>query len=784
MKFGMRILKYLTCVFAGALLLGTVVSAASAPEQGAEELQYVDVSANVIKLGGLYETAEGGYVSARPKMLSPEEETANAIKETIATGLRNGDAAINIASYGLSPAQLYDYYTQVLNENPDFIYVRGYSYSYTLNGEETVVTVVRPKTSIMYTRENAEELMAKAQEIVDGMPASFTDEQKILYLHDYLVTHCQYDIPTLSLTQKQIQEQELGKFNAYNALIEGTAVCQGYSEAMVLLGKYAGLDIKIVTSENKNHAWNMIRLDNVYYFIDCTWDDPTGDWYPTFCRHVNLLRSSDGMAETSHRKYYQAILDTDTPETIAEKEAYNEANWVNEDWTCGGLGNVVDYCMESKKFDSWYWSTVKSAIPFLGDTCAYAKGDVFGKVYLRKADGTEQEVSVTDLSHWNVWNGGGYFWTENYASFTTFGNHFFFSTPTKIISLSKDGSFGTIYELDSSATGYIYGILEGAAGIDLWIGEAPTGSFTKNGIEVSLVDNNIRCTSMSVSLRDNLALTFKAKKDLFTEGYGVPYMVFNFNGREVTVQAKEVGTFYTFTYPNISPQQIGDDVTGTMYVMYGKYLIPCRTQTYSVQRYCDKALETEGVKNTLSTLIVDLLNYGAAAQEYTGYRMDALVNANVTATQQSFATDERAFNSVYGGSGEATMTDIKFKKVALVLSETVAIRYGFTAPNGVSGVTLKIEDEQGHSWTLGESSFVQDETDPTLYFVTFRKFEANRMSDRVLATLWKDGKHSKTLNYSIESYASGVKPNDTALFKLVKYMMKYGDAANAYKPSN
>ena len=223
-------------------------------------------------------------------------------------------------------------------------------------------------------------------------------------------------------------------------------------------------------------------------------------------------------------------------------------------------------------------------------------------------------------------------------------------------------------------------------------------------------------------------------------------------------------------------------MTGTMYVRNGGVLIKGKTQTYSVQLYCEKALENKTVNNTLNTLLVDLLNYGAAAQEYAGYRTDALVNANVNDLQKSWATDGRTYTSLYGGSGDATMTDIKFKKVALVLSETVAIRYGFTAPNGVSGITLKVEDEKGHSWTFGESSFVQDETDPTLYYVTFRKFEANRMSDGVLATLWKDGKHSKTLNYSIESYASGVKSTDTALYKLVTSMMKYGDAAKKYKP--
>ena len=78
---------------------------------------------------------------------------------------------------------------------------------------------------------------------------------------------------------------------------------------------------------------------------------------------------------------------------------------------------------------------------------------------------------------------------------------------------------------------------------------------------------------------------------------------------------------------------------------------------------------------------------------------------------------------------------------------------------------------------------MQDETDSELYYVTFRGLAANRMSDRVLATLWKDGKQSKSMSYSIETYASTIKEeDDAALYKLVNYMMRYGDAAKAYHP--
>lgn len=69
--------------------------------------------------------------------------------------------------------------------------------------------------------------------------------------------------------------------NAYGALVEGKAVCEGYAEAYQFLLQCAGLQSFIVTGSSMNpatgipegHAWNMVRVDGRYYHVDLTWDD-------------------------------------------------------------------------------------------------------------------------------------------------------------------------------------------------------------------------------------------------------------------------------------------------------------------------------------------------------------------------------------------------------------------------------------------------------------------------------------------------------------------------------
>ena len=69
--------------------------------------------------------------------------------------------------------------------------------------------------------------------------------------------------------------------NAYGALVEGKAVCEGYAEALQCLLQRVGIQsvqvygygINPTTGGKENHAWNIVRLDGEYYLVDLTWND-------------------------------------------------------------------------------------------------------------------------------------------------------------------------------------------------------------------------------------------------------------------------------------------------------------------------------------------------------------------------------------------------------------------------------------------------------------------------------------------------------------------------------
>ena len=73
-------------------------------------------------------------------------------------------------------------------------------------------------------------------------------------------------------------EENEGAQDPFNALIDKTAVCGGYSNLYRLLLSNAGINAFQITGKTSNktflyHAWNLARLDGTWCYIDPTWDD-------------------------------------------------------------------------------------------------------------------------------------------------------------------------------------------------------------------------------------------------------------------------------------------------------------------------------------------------------------------------------------------------------------------------------------------------------------------------------------------------------------------------------
>lgn len=117
-------------------------------------------------------------------------------------------------------------------------------------------------------KEMQKEIDEVASKIVTEIKGKTNDKMEMLtLLHDKLCNMVTY--------YNEPIDQDL-LYTVYGALVWGYTVCEGYARSMRYLCKQLDIDCIIVTgtSKNEQHMWNMVRLDNEWYHIDLTWNDP------------------------------------------------------------------------------------------------------------------------------------------------------------------------------------------------------------------------------------------------------------------------------------------------------------------------------------------------------------------------------------------------------------------------------------------------------------------------------------------------------------------------------
>lgn len=111
----------------------------------------------------------------------------------------------------------------------------------------------------------------KTDAILGKMPAGLTRYGKYLYLADALCDMCQYDFANEDVLSDPSQGLTLYPYGLRGPFEDGAAVCFGYAHAYTALCSHAGLFCNTIVAGE--HAWNLIRLNGEYYYLDVTWMD-------------------------------------------------------------------------------------------------------------------------------------------------------------------------------------------------------------------------------------------------------------------------------------------------------------------------------------------------------------------------------------------------------------------------------------------------------------------------------------------------------------------------------
>ncbi len=167
---------------------------------------------------------------------------------------------------GLDEGSIDRIFQCVMADHPEYFYVDGYQYTRYISLGRTVKIELSGTYNI-----SLEEAVKRQQEIREGaealladLPPESGDYEKVLYIYETVIRRTEYD-------QSAPDNQ-----NIYSVLAEGASVCQGYAKAVQYLLNGLGVECTLVLGQvdgGEGHAWNLVKADGEYYYVDATWGD-------------------------------------------------------------------------------------------------------------------------------------------------------------------------------------------------------------------------------------------------------------------------------------------------------------------------------------------------------------------------------------------------------------------------------------------------------------------------------------------------------------------------------
>lgn len=184
--------------------------------------------------------------------------------------------------------------------------------SYQYIGDTVIDSTLTVRIHYLETMAMLDAVNAKVEEVLAELGVEGkSDYKKVKLIHDYIVNNTKYQFGSNCYT-------------AYGALLEGRAVCQGYAQLAYKMMTEAGLTCYVIIGQANNgsriedHAWNLVKVGKKWYYLDTTWDDPSGG--EDILRYDYFLIGSEQM-DQDHAAF------TGQEERIAKVSRKNHKKW-------------------------------------------------------------------------------------------------------------------------------------------------------------------------------------------------------------------------------------------------------------------------------------------------------------------------------------------------------------------------------------------------------------------------------------------------------------------------
>lgn len=209
----------------------------------------------------------------------------------------------NINTIVIKNADSYNRLCELILYNDDLAFNLG-GIAASTNGSCSTFTPTYAVDNFTYSlmldgmQKRAEQIAKQARKIKD-------EYSRIEFIHDEIVKNTEY-------FPENDPEAYVGYTHyAYGALVEGKAVCQGYSAAFSYVCRLSNIQCITVygTSRGESHSWNKVLCDGKWYNVDLTWDDPVSNFKDNISYSYFMLSDS----EIAKDHTVKAVAGTDIP---------------------------------------------------------------------------------------------------------------------------------------------------------------------------------------------------------------------------------------------------------------------------------------------------------------------------------------------------------------------------------------------------------------------------------------------------------------------------------------
>ncbi|MEE3392841.1 MAG: leucine-rich repeat protein [Lachnospiraceae bacterium] len=361
-----------------------------------------------------------------------QEEVMKQLHEMIVSGFKNHDQDVDISGLKLeynteNSALLQKVYSQVRYSEPELYYI-GKSVSFEYISGQGGSMYSKIKLSYSDYPYNDVKFKNAISTIESQIDTDWSDVRKALFVHDYLITHTEYSSDT----------DDSSVYTAYGCLVNGNAVCEGYSLAYKLILNDVGVKCDTITSDENGHEWNMVTIDGNNYYVDITNDDPINcNMY--YCSHDNFMLSRSAFQKQENHNYSK------------------------KDWIDSAGQNVYEKKTDAS-YENAFWKDCNSKIISIGDKAAYVDNihetDPYHVYLYDFSSNTTMAAFENTDDYWEVAGNKSRYYVGNFVKLETDGRYFYFNSSNGAYRLAPDGTYNAVALYSDEALGgrNIYGL--------------------------------------------------------------------------------------------------------------------------------------------------------------------------------------------------------------------------------------------------------------------------------------------------------------------------------------